>query len=64
MSSRGFVRHSDRGIMKAHWDRHDLKEMFSMKLKFTTNDVLLIHLGMDAFRSRRNQRNGLASEAR
>jgi len=30
----GIARHSDSGIMKAHWDRYDLREMFSMELKF------------------------------
>jgi hypothetical protein len=41
----GIVRHSDSGIMKAHWDHDDLREMFSMDLKFTTYDTLLIHRG-------------------
>jgi hypothetical protein len=44
----GTARHSDSGIMKAHWDDHDFREMVSMNLKFTTYDVLLIHRGMDA----------------
>jgi hypothetical protein len=43
----GTARHSDSGIMKAHWDDHDFREMVSMNLKFTTYDVLLIHRGMD-----------------
>jgi hypothetical protein len=43
----GIVRHSDSGIMKAHWYRGDFRAMFSMNLKFTTYDVLLIHNGLD-----------------
>lgn len=49
----GLVRHSDSGIMKAHWDRADLGEMFSGNLKFTRYDVSLIHTGMDADLSHR-----------
>jgi hypothetical protein len=46
----GTARHSDSGIMKAHWNDYDFREMLSMHLKFTTDDVLLIHRGMDADR--------------
>jgi hypothetical protein len=48
----GTARHSDRGIMKAYWNDQDFRQMLSMDLKFTTDDVFLIHRGMDTDRSR------------
>ena len=38
----GIARHSDTGIMKAHWDRGDFRKMELMNLAFTPYDVLLI----------------------
>jgi Zn-dependent protease with chaperone function len=46
----GIDRHSESGIMKAHWDPRDLREMSSKGLVFTPYDVLLIHQGMAARR--------------
>ena len=44
----GMTRHSESGIMKAHWDDGDFRKMGSMRLVFTPYDVLLIHQGMAA----------------
>jgi len=46
----GTMRHSESGIMKAHWDDRDLREMSAWGLEFTPGDVLLIHQGMAARR--------------
>ena len=44
----GLMRHSETGIMKAHWDDSDFGEMSSMRLAFTPYDVLLIQRGIAA----------------
>ena len=44
----GITRHSESGIMKAHWDDRDLRKISSKGLAFTPHDVLLIHQGMAA----------------
>jgi hypothetical protein len=44
----GMTRHSETGIMKAHWDDRDLRKISSKGLAFTPYDVLLIHQGMAA----------------
>ena len=36
------VRHSDTGIMKAHWDARDFRAMQSHPLPFASRDVLLL----------------------
>ena len=41
-------RHSESGIMKAHWDPADYEKMRRKTLGFTAYDVDLIHLGLDA----------------
>ena len=43
----GAVRHSERGIMKAHWDRVDYFEMENGQLNFAPEDVGLISRGLD-----------------
>jgi hypothetical protein len=48
----GVARHSEEGIMKAHWDAADLFEMRRKPLEFAPEDVALIHLGL-AVNSRR-----------
>ena len=48
----GEARHSESGIMKAHWDTPDFQEMFFQKLAFTAEDVDLIHQGLAARPSR------------
>lgn len=44
----GVARHSDSGIMKAHWDKADLIRMRLVPLSFTEGDVDLIHKGLQA----------------
>ena len=44
----GVARHSESGIMKAHWNYLDLQDMFSHRLAFTAGDVDLIHHGLAA----------------
>jgi hypothetical protein len=41
-------RHSETGIMKAHWDNADFFDMGQKRLQFTTLDVDLIYAGLDA----------------
>jgi len=42
----GIPRHSDSGILKAHWSRDEYQEMTFHKLAFTSSDVELIHRGL------------------
>jgi hypothetical protein len=42
----GIARHSETGVMKAHWSATDLDEMAYGPLPFTPEDVQLIRLGM------------------
>ena len=44
----GFSRHSDEGIMKAHWDANDYHLMQSKPLIFTEKDIDFIRLGLAA----------------
>jgi hypothetical protein len=44
----GFSRHSDEGIMKAHWDANDYHLMQSKPLAFTQKDLDFIRLGLAA----------------
>jgi len=44
----GVSRHSTNGVMKAHWDQHDYMDMTWKPLPFAQEDVLLIHLGLNA----------------
>ncbi len=43
----GVNRHSDTGVMKAHWDSADFGDMRIKPLSFTALDVDLIHRGVD-----------------
>jgi hypothetical protein len=43
----GLNHHSNRGIMKPHWDYHDYFAMRRGLLNFTEEDILLIHGGFD-----------------
>jgi hypothetical protein len=45
-------RHSDTGVMKARWTTDDYYDMRWKPLEFTSEDIELIHLGMQALRSR------------
>jgi hypothetical protein len=42
----GVDRHSDRGIMKAHWTRTEHFQMKLQTLAFTDDDIQLIHMGL------------------
>jgi hypothetical protein len=44
----GVNRHSESGVMKAHWTVRDLSEMTFQPLPFTKMDVELIHNGLDS----------------
>jgi hypothetical protein len=43
----GTVRHSDSGIMKAHWEDQDYRAIVCRRLAFTAADIELIHSGLD-----------------
>ena len=55
----GTDRHSDRGVMKAHWDGRDLSQMQWDRLRFAQEDVDLIFLGI----SKRTQAAGSPANA-
>jgi hypothetical protein len=42
----GSCRHSDTGVMKAHWNHEDYIEMRMKPLSFTEEDILLIRAGL------------------
>jgi hypothetical protein len=42
----GICRHSDSGVMRAHWTRDDLAAVVLQQLTFEQKDVDLIHLGL------------------
>lgn len=44
----GITRHSDTGVMKAHWDTHDFLHMAPDPLRFAPEDIDLIQSGMRA----------------
>lgn len=48
-------RHSETGVMKAHWDRGDFARMTRQSLGFTPLDVALIHQGLAAWNAQRTQ---------
>lgn len=48
----GAPRHSDSGILKAHWSDQDFSDMVFHKLVFTATDVELIHKGLSFSRHR------------
>jgi hypothetical protein len=43
----GCTRHSDRGLMKAHWDDVDLAQMQWIELPIAQEDIDLVHLGIE-----------------
>ena len=53
------ARHSDTGVMKAHWDDHDLEQMAVRPLPFDPLDVQLVHQGLE---KRATQRAGRATD--
>ena len=44
----GTDRHSDSGVMKAHWDLSDQNRMYRQPLPFTELDIWMIHQGLEA----------------
>ncbi len=42
----GRQRHSDSGLMKAHWGGEDYRQMASKTLTFTAEDIQMIYDGM------------------
>jgi hypothetical protein len=42
----GIVRHSDGGIMKAHWDESDFTNMLWKTFNFEPEDIRLLHQGL------------------
>jgi hypothetical protein len=48
----GFQRHSECGVMKAHWDSSDFSQMTWKPLPFTDDDIDLIQRGLGARESR------------
>jgi hypothetical protein len=48
----GFPRHSENGVMKAHWDSQDFAQMTWKSLPFTDDDIDLIQRGLDAREAR------------
>jgi hypothetical protein len=44
----GVLRHSESGVMKARWSNADYQEMTWKPLRFTDEDVVLIHRGLKA----------------
>jgi hypothetical protein len=51
----GFPRHSESGVMKAHWDAQDFAQMTWNPLPFTADDVDLIHRALNAREARSPQ---------
>jgi hypothetical protein len=43
----GSARHSETGVMKAHWDRKEFAEMTYRPLTFAPEDIELIRLGLE-----------------
>jgi hypothetical protein len=43
----GVARHSAEGVMKAHWTEDDFAEMSFKPLRFTEEDITLIHYGFE-----------------
>ena len=42
----GISRHSDSGLMKAHWDDHDFDTMLAGPISFSDADIDLIQIGV------------------
>jgi len=56
----GVDRHSETGVMKAHWTGTDYAQMRHKPLSFTDWDIQLIHKGLESRRVRLATRNVLA----
>jgi hypothetical protein len=42
----GIPRHSEQGLMKENWTPRDMHEIVAERLRFTSTDAKLIHLGL------------------
>ena len=42
----GYTRHSESGVMKAHWDGADFAQMLRSELPITQEDIDLVHAGI------------------
>jgi len=49
----GINRHSESGVLKAHWERADYEAMLNASLRFAPEDISLIHLGLNNMLARR-----------
>lgn len=45
----GIDRHSQEGVMKAHWTTEDIVQMARQPLPFEQKDVMLIHRGLERY---------------
>jgi hypothetical protein len=54
----GTPQHADRGVMKAHWERNDLKALLRSPLRFEQSDDELIHAGLARGLSREPSKTG------
>jgi hypothetical protein len=50
--------HAASGVMKKRWDENDHFQMLLGRLSFTDNDILMIHLGLDARAARARAQGG------
>ena len=57
----GISRHSEKGIMKAQWDREDYAGMKLQLLTFTETDLRLIRVGVVGYKDRRTRSTQVAS---
>jgi hypothetical protein len=48
----GTSRHSASGLMKAHWDKTDVRDLCWKPMPFAEEDIVLIYLGMKERASR------------
>lgn len=50
----GVARHSEKGVMKAHWGQEDFNQMVRKSLDFTAEDADMIHNGLLARAAQRS----------
>jgi hypothetical protein len=48
----GISRHSTSGLMKAHWDKTDMRDLSWKPMPFAEEDIVLIYLGVKERASR------------
>jgi len=59
----GVARHSETGVMKAHWTSEDYRKMGGHHLPFAPEDVELIQLGMKSRLAMKTQTGRLQAAA-